>query len=180
MYTSWVRPGSTYLIGEIDGVRRLIKRTYYPNQNAYTWSVNSDKYVSNIFVVFAGYRGVTSNDIANGRSVLDRLSFECEARIMTPVIPTYTLNTSSVPFDISGNKLITNALLDYETHTSYTINVSTIDSSNNTFNKDVSYLKNIKENLLALYPSIGENLDYLNTNNLKNINFLYRKIDQFC
>ncbi len=40
-------------------------------------------------------------------------------------------------------------------------------------------LKNIKENLLALYPSIGENLDYLNTNNLKNINFLYRKIDQY-
>ena len=96
MYTSWVRPGSTYLIGEIDGVRRLIKSTYYPNQNAYTWSINSDKYVSNIFVVFAGFRGVTSNDIANGRSVLDRLSFECEARIITPVIPTYTLNTPSV------------------------------------------------------------------------------------
>ena len=40
-------------------------------------------------------------------------------------------------------------------------------------------LKSIEENLLALYPSIGENLDYLNTNNLKNINFLYRKIDQY-
>ena len=44
---------------------------------------------------------------------------------------------------------------------------------------NIQDLKNIKENLLALYPSIGENLDYLNTNNLKNINFLYRKIDQY-
>ena len=44
---------------------------------------------------------------------------------------------------------------------------------------NIQDLKNIKENLLALYPSIGENLDYLNINNLKNINFLYRKIDQY-
>ena len=44
---------------------------------------------------------------------------------------------------------------------------------------NIQDLKNMKENLLALYPSIGENLDYLNTNNLKNINFLYRKIDQY-
>ncbi len=40
-------------------------------------------------------------------------------------------------------------------------------------------LKDIKENVLALYPSVGENLNYLNSNNLKNILFLYRKIDQF-
>ncbi len=39
-------------------------------------------------------------------------------------------------------------------------------------------LKSIKENLLAIYPCIGENLDYINSNNLKNISFLYRKIDQ--
>ena len=44
---------------------------------------------------------------------------------------------------------------------------------------NIEDLKNMKEKLLALYPSIGENLDYLNTNNLKNINFLYRKIDQY-
>ena len=44
---------------------------------------------------------------------------------------------------------------------------------------NIQDLKNMKENLLALYPSIGENLDYLNRNNLKNINFLYRKIDQY-
>jgi len=44
---------------------------------------------------------------------------------------------------------------------------------------NIQDLKNMKENLLALYPSIGENLDYLNKNNLKNINFLYRKIDQY-
>ena len=40
-------------------------------------------------------------------------------------------------------------------------------------------LKDIKENLLALYPSVGENLDYLSSNNIKNISFLYRKIDQY-
>ena len=44
---------------------------------------------------------------------------------------------------------------------------------------NIQDLKNMKENLLALYPSIGENLDFLNENNLKNINFLYRKIDQY-
>ena len=44
---------------------------------------------------------------------------------------------------------------------------------------NIQDLKSMKENLLALYPSIGENLDYLNKNNLKNINFLYRKIDQY-
>ena len=43
----------------------------------------------------------------------------------------------------------------------------------------VDNLKDMKGNLLALYPSIGENLDYVNNNNLKNINFLYRKIDQY-
>ena len=44
---------------------------------------------------------------------------------------------------------------------------------------NIQDLKNIKENLLALYPSVGENLDFIDLNNLKNISFLYRKIDQF-
>tara|TARA_B100000965_G_scaffold187669_1_gene156615 strand:+ start:262 stop:1407 length:1146 start_codon:yes stop_codon:yes gene_type:complete len=44
---------------------------------------------------------------------------------------------------------------------------------------DIKDLKDIEENLITLYPSVGENLDYLNSNNLKNISFLYRKIDQF-
>ena len=43
----------------------------------------------------------------------------------------------------------------------------------------IDNLKDIKGNLLALYPSVGENLDYINSNNLKNIDFLYRKIDQY-
>ena len=41
---------------------------------------------------------------------------------------------------------------------------------------DISQIKNI-ENSYSLYPTIGENLDYLNSNNLK-MNFLYRKLDQ--
>ena len=44
---------------------------------------------------------------------------------------------------------------------------------------DISDLKTIKEPVYALYPTIGENLDYLQLNQLKNIEFLYRKIDQF-
>ena len=41
-------------------------------------------------------------------------------------------------------------------------------------------LKDIKKNILALYPSVGENLYYLKSNNLENVSFLYRKIDQYA
>ena len=40
-------------------------------------------------------------------------------------------------------------------------------------------LLKIKDKIYALYPEVGENLDYLNLNNLENISFLYRKIDQY-
>ncbi len=43
---------------------------------------------------------------------------------------------------------------------------------------DISEIKKIDEKNIGLYPTIGENLDYLNLNNLK-INFLYRKLDQY-
>ena len=43
---------------------------------------------------------------------------------------------------------------------------------------DLSEIQNINETLYGLYPTIGENLDYLNTHNLK-INFLLRKLDQY-
>ena len=36
-----------------------------------------------------------------------------------------------------------------------------------------------KEDTYALYPSVGENLDFINSNKIKNIQFLFRKIDQF-
>ena len=42
---------------------------------------------------------------------------------------------------------------------------------------DISEIKNINESVIALYPTVGENLDYLIKNNLK-LDFLYRKIDQ--
>ena len=44
---------------------------------------------------------------------------------------------------------------------------------------DISEIKNINENYVALYPTVGENLDYLNLNSLK-LNFLYRKLDQYA
>ena len=44
---------------------------------------------------------------------------------------------------------------------------------------NIKEIKNIGEPLVALYPSVGENLDFLNTKNIKNIEFVYRKIDKF-
>ena len=41
---------------------------------------------------------------------------------------------------------------------------------------NISDIKNI-ENCCGLYPAVGENLDFLNSNNLK-IDFLYRNLNQ--
>jgi deoxyribodipyrimidine photo-lyase len=43
----------------------------------------------------------------------------------------------------------------------------------------IDELKNIKKPVYALYPTVGENLDYLQLSKLKNIEFIYREIDQF-
>ena len=43
---------------------------------------------------------------------------------------------------------------------------------------DITEVKNISDSIIALYPTVGENLDYLNLNGLK-LDFLYRKLDQF-
>ncbi len=52
------------------------------------------------------------------------------------------------------------------------------DNSINCEVLDIGEIKNIDEDVIALYPTVGENLDYLNSNNLK-LDFLYRKLDQF-
>ncbi len=48
---------------------------------------------------------------------------------------------------------------------------------------DINEIKNL-DSCYCLYPTVGENLDYINQNSLKNIEFLYRKLDQnswkFC
>ena len=44
---------------------------------------------------------------------------------------------------------------------------------------DISEIKNIDEKVYALYPTVGESLFYLELNQLNNIEFLYREIDQF-
>jgi hypothetical protein len=43
---------------------------------------------------------------------------------------------------------------------------------------DLSEILSINETSYGLYPTVGENLDFINANNLK-IEFLYRKLDQF-
>ena len=44
---------------------------------------------------------------------------------------------------------------------------------------NINNLKKITEDVYALYPTVGENLDFIQNNQLKNIKFLYRKLDQF-
>jgi len=44
---------------------------------------------------------------------------------------------------------------------------------------NISDLKNITEDVCAIYPTVGENLDFIQNNQLRNIKFLYRKLDQF-
>ncbi len=44
---------------------------------------------------------------------------------------------------------------------------------------NINDLKNITEEVYALYPTVGENLDFIQNNQLKDIKFLYRKLDQF-
>ena len=43
----------------------------------------------------------------------------------------------------------------------------------------INDLKNITEDVYAIYPTVGENLDFIQNNQLKDIKFLYRKLDQF-
>jgi len=44
---------------------------------------------------------------------------------------------------------------------------------------DINYLDNLNEEMYALYPCVGENLDFLIENRKNNIKFLYRGIDRF-
>ncbi|MDC1132507.1 FAD-binding domain-containing protein [Candidatus Pelagibacter sp.] len=44
---------------------------------------------------------------------------------------------------------------------------------------NINDLKDITEEVYALYPTVGENLDFIQNNKLTNIKFLYRKLDQF-
>ena len=48
---------------------------------------------------------------------------------------------------------------------------------------DISEIKNLNGQIIGLYPTVGENLDYLKFNNIK-LDFLYRKLDhcswQYC
>jgi len=52
------------------------------------------------------------------------------------------------------------------------------EKSINTEIIDLSEIHSINETFYGLYPTVGENLDFINANNLK-IEFLYRKLDQF-
>ena len=52
------------------------------------------------------------------------------------------------------------------------------EKSINTEIIDLSEIQNINETSYGLYPTVGESLDFINTNNLK-IEFLYRRLDQF-
>ena len=53
--------------------------------------------------------------------------------------------------------------------------------SEKSINCEIVDLEEIKkmDDVYALYPAVGENLDYIKLNKLDNIKFLYRKLDQF-
>ncbi|MDB3903276.1 DNA photolyase [Candidatus Pelagibacter sp.] len=44
---------------------------------------------------------------------------------------------------------------------------------------NINDLKDITKDVCAIYPTVGENLDFIQNNKLRNIKFLYRKLDQF-
>ena len=54
-----------------------------------------------------------------------------------------------------------------------------IEKSINCETININDLKNITEKVYALYPTVGENLSFIQDNQLQNIKFLYRKLDQF-
>ena len=53
------------------------------------------------------------------------------------------------------------------------------EKSINCENININDLRNITEDVYAFYPTVGENLDFIQNNQLRNIKFLYRKLDQF-
>jgi hypothetical protein len=54
-----------------------------------------------------------------------------------------------------------------------------IEKSINCETININDLKNITEEVYALYPTVSENLNFIQNNQLQNIKFLYRKLDQF-
>ena len=54
-----------------------------------------------------------------------------------------------------------------------------IEKSINCETININDLKNITEKVYALYPTVSENLSFIQDNQLQNIKFLYRKLDQF-
>ncbi|MDC1329981.1 DNA photolyase [Pelagibacteraceae bacterium] len=54
-----------------------------------------------------------------------------------------------------------------------------IEKSINCETININNLKNITEKVYALYPTVSENLSFIQNNQLQNIKFLYRKLDQF-
>jgi hypothetical protein len=54
-----------------------------------------------------------------------------------------------------------------------------IEKSINCETININDLKNISEKVYALYPTVSENLNFIQNNQLQNIKFLYRKLDQF-
>ena len=88
---------------------------------------------------------------------------------------------SIIKQDFSNKNIDDQNLLIFENNLSF----ETTDFQNNKFkkiyiisNKNENRSIKLSEKVIALYPTVGENLDYLNSNNLE-LDFLYRKLDQY-
>ena len=114
----------------------------YETQSSYIISVSSNdgsNTMTQTFSIFVNDVNEASTDIhISNNAINEDVAVGAVVGAFTTDDPdsnntfTYTLNTSGVPFEISGNQLLTTGALDYETQTSYTISISSNDGSNNT------------------------------------------------
>ena len=75
---------------------------------------------------------------------------------------TYTLSDNSVPFIIDGDKLKTSGALDYETQTTYTIEVTSNDGTNDIVKNFTITVNDVNEpptNLTLSNNSVNENVN---------------------
>ena len=78
-----------------------------------------------------------------------------------------------------GKTIITNRKVAWYADEPFSYTYSKIKKTALPWTKTLLNLKDITEKVYALYPTVSENLNFIQNNQLQNIKFLYRKLDQF-
>ena len=92
----------------------------------------------------------------------------------------WSSSETTLPKDKNKDEFDKHSVLERFVHQLETSGLNTLYTLKPNFSwasTDVSEIKNLDENFYSLYPTVGENLDYINSNGLK-IEFLFRKLDQ--